>query len=123
MLKSRDTIGEKIKAIKAKQQEEIESGQFHVHDPKNFTITKQSSISKDIHGGVYFYNKSCDLKQNGLIYLTNRNVYAHAENVDTFISGVAVYTSYKAIKNLYAAAMGQPWYPFYTAVYTALSYI
>lgn len=55
--------------------------------------------------------------------MTNREVYSQAENVDTVISGVVVYTTYKVFKNLYAASLGQPWYPFYTAGYALLSYI
>lgn len=40
----------------------MQSGENHVHDPKNFGFTKQSTVMKDVHNGAYFYNQPGNLK-------------------------------------------------------------
>jgi hypothetical protein len=120
--KARDTIAEKLKLIKAQQEREEQTGDHHVHNPKDFQFVNRSKIN-EVYSGVYFYNKRSNLQENGLIYKTNREVYQTAEYVDSICSVTAVYCGYKGIRNLLVLMGGLPWTPVFAAGWLFLAYI
>jgi hypothetical protein len=99
MERVKQTISEKMKAIKA--QEELEEEQ-HVHNPENFEFIKSTRL-RNISSGVFAYPGRLDFGPEGTtcIYKTNREIYRHAEYVDTILSGITVYSAYKIAKYAY----------------------
>ena len=98
MEKANQAIREKMKAIKAQEAQEEE----HVHNPDDFEFIKSSKL-KGVSGGVFAYTGRLDFGTQAAvsIYKTNREIYRHAEYVDTLLSGIALYSSYKVAKYAY----------------------
>ena len=79
-------------------------------------------MTKEVHGGIYFYNHRQNLQENGIIYKTDREVYETAEYLDTMSSGLAMFATYKVCRNLYSFAVSQPWSPYWTLGWAVIAY-
>ena len=63
-----------------------------------------------------------NLRENGIIYKQNREVYQTADMVDTMVTGTMVYSLYKVSRNLYALAMAKPWSPLWTGFWSLMAF-
>jgi len=70
----RDSIAEKIRSIKQQQDSLAQEEQF-VHDVNNFKFAQKTARLDNLHGNVYSYSQRQDLRENGLIYKQNTDVY------------------------------------------------
>uniref|UniRef100_A0A7S3HVX7 Uncharacterized protein n=1 Tax=Favella ehrenbergii TaxID=182087 RepID=A0A7S3HVX7_9SPIT len=112
MQEAQKSIGEKLKAIKKRQQEEEAAGESYIHDPNKFSFVRTSRL-KDVHSGTYCYSGNRlsfekrtpqDSVSAHVIYKTNSAVYQTAEIVDMMCSGLVVYCGYKVCRNSYLMA-------------------
>ena len=106
MAKAGDSIKEKMKAIKDQQEKEAEAGETFTHNPNEFKFVNKKILKGEVHNHEYFFNQR-SIENHGLIYKTNRAVYATADKMDTVVSGFSVFAGYKAFAGVYALAMGQ----------------